>query len=116
MIAEYALLQTYTQVHAFLGLVGHYQWLIKGFLHITQLLNKHLTGKGGSRKLEWVLLLKDALIAFDALKQACMSAPALGFTDYMKEFLLGTDVSKEGLGAVLSPKAGGWAIPPSCLW
>ena len=33
-----------------------------------------------------------------------MSAPILAFADYTKEFLLETDVSKEGLGAVLSQK------------
>ena len=33
-----------------------------------------------------------------------MSAPILGLADYTKEFLLETDASKEGLGAVLSQK------------
>ena len=103
-IAECALPQTYTEVHAFLGLVGHYQWFIKGFAHIAQLLNEHLTGEGASRKSEWVLLSKDALKAFDALKQVCMSTPILAFANYMKEFLLQTNASKEGLGAVLSQK------------
>ena len=49
-------------------------------------------------------LLEDALGAFQALNQACMSPPVLAFTDYSKEFLLETDTSKEGLGAVLSQK------------
>ena len=49
-------------------------------------------------------LLEDVLKAFDTLKQACMSALVLAFTDYMKEFLLETDASKEGLGAVLFQK------------
>ena len=61
-------------------------------------------GEGAGRKLEWVSLLEDALNAFDALKQACMSAPILASTDYTKEFLLETNVSMEGLGAVLSQK------------
>ena len=48
--------------------------------------------------------LEDALRAFDALKQACMCTPVLAFADCTKEFLLETNASKEGLGAVLSPK------------
>ena len=103
-ITECALPQTYTEVCAFLSLVGHYKWFIKGFAHIAQLLNEHLTGGGASRKLEWVSPLENALKAFDTLKQACMSVPILAFTDYRKEFLLETNVSKEGLGAVLSQK------------
>ena len=102
--AECAPPQTYTEVHSFLGLVGHYWQFIKGFAHIAQLLSKHLTGDRARRKLEWVLLLEDALKAFDTLKHACMTAPILAFADYTKEFLLETDPSKEGLGAVLSQK------------
>ena len=75
-------------------------------MHIAQPLNEHLTGEGASRKSEQVSLLEDALKAFDALKQACMSTPVLDFADYTKEFLLETDASKEGLGAVLSQKQG----------
>ena len=60
--------------------------------------------KGASRKSEQVSLPEDALEAFQALKQACMSSPILAFSDYMKDFLLKTDASKEGLGAVLSQK------------
>ena len=111
-IAECALPQTYMEVHAFLGLVGHYWWFIKDFVHITQLLNKHLTSQAARRKSEQVSLSEDALKAFHVLKQACMTAPILAFTNYTKEFLLETDVSKEGLGAVLSQKqADGWYHP-----
>ena len=49
-----------------------------------------------------------------------MSSPVLAFANYMKDFLLKTDASKEGLGAVLSQKQadghfhlvayGSWAI------
>ena len=103
-IAECAPPQTYTKVQAFLGLVGHYWWFIKGFVCIAQPPNGLLSGEGTSRKSEWVLLLEDALKAFDALKWACMSTPVLSFADYTKEFLLETDSSKVGLGAVLSQK------------
>ena len=101
--------QTYTEIRDFLGLVGHYRWFKKGFTGIAQPLNKHLAGEGASRKSEWVSLSEEALEAFEALKQACMNSPVLAFTDYTKDFLLETDASKEGLGAVLSQKQeDGW--------
>ena len=103
-ITEYAPPQTYTEIRAFLGLVGHYRWFIKGFAWIAQPLNEHLAGEGASRKSEWISLSEEALGAFEALKQACMNSPVLAFTDYTKDFLLETAASKEGLGAVLSQK------------
>ena len=51
-IAEYVLPQTYTEIRAFFGLVGHYRWFIKGFAPIAQPLNEHLAGEGASRKSE----------------------------------------------------------------
>ena len=111
-IAKCAPPQTYTEVHAFLCLVGHYRRFIKGFAHIAQPLNDHLTGEGANRKSKCVLLSEDALKAFKALKQACMTASVLAFADYTKPFLLEMDASKEGLGAVLSQKqVDGWYHP-----
>ena len=92
------------EICAFLHLIGHYWQFIKGFAWTAKPLNKHLAGEGASRKSEWVLLSENALEAFQALKQACMSIPILAFADYTKDFLLKTDASKEGLGEVLSQK------------
>ena len=103
-IAECVLLQTYKEICAFLGLVGHYKQFIKGFAWIAQPLNEHLAREGASRKSEWVSLSEDSLEAFQALKQACMSSPILAFANYTKDLLLETGASKEGLGVVLSPK------------
>ena len=44
--------ETYMEVHAFLGLVGHYRRFIKEFMHIEQLLHEHPTGEGARRKSE----------------------------------------------------------------
>ena len=84
--------------------MGHFRQFIKGFAQIAQPLNEHLAGEGASRKSEWVLLSEDTLEAFQVLKQACMNSPVLVFGNYTKDFLLKTDASKEGLGAVLSRK------------
>ena len=96
VIAECTLPQIYTEIRAFLGLVGHYRQFIKGFAQIAQPLNKHLAREGASRKSEWVLLSENALEAFWALKLACMNSPALAFaitwrTFYLKLMLLRGD-------------------------
>ena len=97
------------EIQAFLGLVGYYQHLIKGFVHIAQPLHKHLSEKGASKKSEWVMLMVDAKDAFKALKKNCPEAPVLAFANFNQPFLLETDASKLGLGAVLSQKqTDGW--------
>ena len=53
-----------------------------------------------------MLLSEDAVKAFEVMKQVCMTAPILAFANYTKSFLLETDASKEGLGAILSQKQG----------
>ena len=67
-ITECALPQTYTEIHAFLSLVGHYQQFIKGSGWIAQPLNEHLARGEASRKFDWVSLSEEALEAFQALK------------------------------------------------
>ena len=103
-IADYTPPQTYTEIRAFLGLVGHYRCFIKDLAWIAQPLNEHLAGEGASWKSERVSLSEGALKVFKMLKRACMNSPVLAFADYTKEFLLETDASKEGLGAFLSQK------------
>ena len=59
-----------------------------------------------------MLLSKDAIKAFEVLKQAWMMAPILVFVDYTKPFLLETDASKDGFGVELSQKqADRWYHP-----
>ena len=101
-VTEFAPPPTYTEIQAFLGLVGHYRQFIKGFIHIAQSLHKHLSGEGASKKNKQVTLIENVLGAFNTFKKACLEAPVLAFTDFNKPFLLETDASKLGLGAVLS--------------
>ena len=94
VVAEFALLQSYTKVQAFLGLVGNYRWFIKGFAFVAQPLHKHLSGEGAHKKSEQVTLMAEAKDAFETLKGACLKAPMLSFADFDKTFLLDTNVSK----------------------
>ena len=95
---------TYTKVKSFVGLVGHYRHFIKGFVQIAAPLYNLTSGKNKDKKLEHVNLSPEALKAFDCLKAACLRAPILAFPDFDKPFLLETDASGRGLGAVLSQK------------
>ena len=95
--------ETYTQVHTFCRLVGHYWRFIKGFTNIACPLYDVL---GKEVKMGPVDLPPGAWEAVDILKRKVQSAPVLVFPDFDKPFLLETDASKEGLGAVLSQKQG----------
>ena len=112
-IAQCLPLDTYTKVKSFVGLVGHYRCLIKGFAKIAVPLYDLTSGDNKDKNMsEHVNLSPEALEAFDRLKAACLQAPILAFLDFDKPFLLETDASGRGLGAVLSQKqADGWYHP-----
>ena len=58
------------------------------------------------------MLRSDVQVTFKTPKKACLEVSALTFADFNKPFLLETDVSKLGLGAVLSQKQpDGWCHP-----
>ena len=103
---------TYTKVKSFVGLVGHYRCFIKGFAKIAAPLYDLTSGDNKDKKSEHVDLSSVVHEAFDHLKAACLQAPILAFPDFNKPFLLETDASRRGLGAVLSQKqADGWYHP-----
>ena len=104
VITEYVPPQTYTEIQAFLGMVGHYQRFIKGFACIIQPLSEYLSGEGAGKKSDWVSFNEDPMKAFTVLKHVCMMTPILVFSDYTIPFLLETDASKEGLEVVLLQK------------
>ena len=87
-----------------MGLVGHYRHFIKGFAKIAASLYDLTSGDNKDKKSEHVDLSPKAHEAFDRLKAACLQAPILTFPDFNKPFLLETDTSRRGPGAVLSQK------------
>ena len=100
-IEEFPMPETYTQVRAFCRLVGHYHCFIKGFTLLVHPLYDLL---GNEVKMGPVTLPPEAQGAVRLLKRKIQTAAVLVFPDFGKPFLLETDASKEGLGAVLSQK------------
>ena len=84
------------EVQQFLGLVGYYRRYIQDFSMISTPLYQ-LTERG--RAFEWT---SECDAAFQELKQRLISASVLIFPNFNKPFLLDTDGSETGVGAVLS--------------
>lgn len=89
--------KTQKQVRSFLGLAGYYRRFIKGYATIAAPLSD-LLQKDGFRWGE-----KEAS-AFAALKHHLTVAPILGLPDFEDTFVVETDASGEGIGAVLLQK------------
>ncbi|KAL0173009.1 hypothetical protein M9458_033320, partial [Cirrhinus mrigala] len=89
---------TKTQVRAFLGLAGYYRCFIPNFSSLAAPLTD-LTRKGQPEKVAWSPELEET---FRSIKAALTTEPVLRAPDFSCPFLLQTDASDTGLGAVLS--------------
>ena len=100
-IAEMGYPRTITGVRQFIGTTGYFRRFIKNYARIAEPLNNLIGCDNAKLKNHPVMLSPEAKDAFNTLKQKCMTAPVLAFADLEKPFLLETDASALGLGAVL---------------
>ena len=89
--------ETKKQLRSFLGLVGFYRRFVPHFATIAAPLTE-LTRKGSPTKLLWDAAHERAFVS---LRKAITSHPVLQLPDYTKVFVLQTDASNEGVGAIL---------------
>lgn len=83
-------------VRRFLGMASYYRRFIRHFAKLAEPLH-HLTGK--DVPFQWTPACQEA---FDALKAKLTVAPVLAYPAFDQDFVLETDASIHGLGAVLS--------------
>lgn len=88
---------TKKQLRSFLGLVGFYRKFVPNFAHIALPLTD-LTKKGCPTKLVWENCHE---LAFQSLKSSLTCSPILKLPNLNEVFVLQTDASDRGLGAVL---------------
>jgi hypothetical protein len=88
------------ELQSFLGMVGYYRRFISGFAKIADPLVKLLKKK---EQWIWTDACEKAVLKF---KEALTTAPVLCMPDYTKQFIVQTDASLIGVGAVLSQRFG----------
>ena len=106
--------KTSKEVHSFIGLASYYRRFIPNFAKWSKPLNalimppahqaKVCRGEMKKSELTKFVWSKECQEGFDALKYALTTAPVLAYPDYTQPFILETDASLKGLGAVLSQK------------
>ncbi|XP_078239157.1 uncharacterized protein LOC144585831 [Pogona vitticeps] len=88
---------TKKKVKSFLGLVGYYRKFIPRFSEIAAPLTD-LTRKKADDRIPWT---SDCEAAFQRLKEALINYPVLRAPDFDREFIIYTNASNSGVGAVL---------------
>ena len=111
LVLKWPVPQTVYDVKSFLGFVGYYRRFIRDFSKISKPIREVIIGLENQTKrvakktlINWS---EAAQSAFEVLKELCVNAPILAFPNYKLPFILYTDSSIEGLGAVLYQKQQG---------
>ena len=97
-VQEYPVPMDVKRLRSFLGLASYYRRFIPNFSSVAKPLHM-LTRK--DIQFEWTDKCKTA---FETLKKLLTESPLLSYPDFSKPFLLETDASIEGLGAVLAQR------------
>lgn len=92
------------QLRQFLGLTNYFKRHIMGYSSLVLPLTNQLSTKSGSHAVD--LSSPACRSAFEAVKHALCTAPALGTPDFTKPFEVVCDASKFCLGGVLFQKGG----------
>ena len=93
-----------TEVRSFLGLVSYYRRFIPNFSKLAKPLNQllqNLEGTPSQKKKIKVHWGPEQQEAFETLQRLCTDSPVLAYADFKAPFILHTDASGEGPGAVL---------------
>ena len=110
-VTKWPVLQTVYDVRSFSGFIGYYRRFIRDFSKISKPIREVIIGLENQTKrvakktlINWS---EAAQSAFEILKELCVNAPILAFPNYKLPFILHTDSSTEGFGAVLYQKQEG---------
>ncbi|GFX85509.1 retrovirus-related Pol polyprotein from transposon 297 [Trichonephila clavipes] len=98
-VLEFPTPRTKTQIRAFLGIAGYYQKYINLFSVIAASLTDALKGRAKKGEIKWTTECENA---FRELKGKLIDKPVLYAPNFEREFIVQTDASNAGMGAVLT--------------
>ncbi|GFW28028.1 retrovirus-related Pol polyprotein from transposon 297 [Trichonephila clavipes] len=98
-VLEFLTPRTKTQIRAFLGIAGYYQKYINLFSVIAAPLTDALKGRAKKGEIKWTTEYENA---FRELKGKLIDKPVLYAPNFEREFIVQTDASNAGMGAVLT--------------
>ncbi len=96
-VREYPKPQTVTQLRSFMGMASYFRKFLQGLAHSAAPLTKLMSGSKGAR----VVWTPERDAAFNAIRDALASPPTLAMADPSKPYVVTTDASDVGIGAVL---------------
>lgn len=112
-VKQWPIPRTVKELRSFLGFCSYYRRFIEGFSQIAgplhDVVNVCVRESSQARvnqmfRAAWT---PQCLLAFEQLKEKLTGAPTLGYADFSQPFILETDASSLGLGAVLYQDQGG---------
>ncbi|KAL9967719.1 hypothetical protein ACROYT_G026008 [Oculina patagonica] len=95
-VCEWPVPENATEVKSFLGLVGYYRRFVPNFAQVARPLH-NLT----QAKVDFVWTL-ECQLSFETMKTSLSTVSVLSYPDFSEEFILDTEASNHGIGAVLS--------------
>ena len=95
-VAHWPVPTTVKEVQQFLGLANYYRRFVKDFATIARPLHRLTEDK---RQFQWTTECQES---FEELRRRLVTAPVLAYPNPSQEFILDTDASDVGIGAVLS--------------
>lgn len=106
-VQEWPTPSTLKELRSFLGFCSYYRRFIQGFSQIAGPLHDVVnvclreTKPGKASEVFKSVWTSPCSVAFDQLKKQLTSAPTLGYADFSLPFVIETDASSLGLGAIL---------------
>ena len=105
-ILNWPIPKTVIDMRSFTGFMNYYQKYINDYAKIVRPLYELVLGENAKKKHQNGIWTERCQQSFEQLKGQCSQCPVLAYANYKIPFILHTDASTTGLGAVLSQKQG----------